>query len=68
MNGFTTVLEVVICFIILTDLTRILSSLVWLKFSSFGWDHDRWRNKELEESKLGDATAPQGNIQGVTSN
>ena len=26
----------VICFIILTDLTKVLLSFVWLKFSSFG--------------------------------
>ena len=55
MNEFATVLKVVICFIILTDLTRVLLSFVWLKFSSFGWDHDGWRNKEWKEPKLGDS-------------
>ena len=54
MNGFATILRVVICFVILTDLTKVLLSFVWLKFSSFGWDHDGWRNKE-REPKLGDA-------------
>ena len=46
---------VVICFIILTDLTKVLLSFVWLMFSSFGWDHAGWRNKEWQEPKLGDA-------------
>ena len=56
MNGFATVLKVVICFIILMDLTNVLLSFVWLKFSSFGWDHDGWRNKEWKEPKIGDAS------------
>ena len=28
---------------------------MWLKFSSFGWEHDGWRNKEWKEPKLGDS-------------
>ena len=55
MNGFAIVLRVMICFVILTDLMKVLLSSMWLKFSSFGWDHDGWRNKEWEEPKLGDA-------------
>ena len=55
MNGFGTILRVPICFITLTDLTKVLLSFVWLKFSRFGWDHDGWRNKEWKEPKLGDA-------------
>ena len=55
MNGFATVLIVVICFLILTDLTKVLLSFVWLKFSSFWWYYDGWRNKEQEEPKLGDS-------------
>ena len=55
MNWFATVLRVVICFVILTDLTKVLLSFVWLKFSSFGWDHDGWRNKDWKEPNLGDA-------------
>ena len=43
------------CYVILTDLTKVLLSFVWLKFSSFGWDHDGWRNKEKQEPKLGDS-------------
>ena len=68
MNGFAIVLRVVICFIVLTDLTNVLLSFVWLKFSNFGWDQDGWRDKEWKEPKLGDAMAPQGNIQGVPGN
>jgi hypothetical protein len=30
-------------------------SFVWLKFSSFGWDDDGWRNKECQKPKIGDA-------------
>ena len=68
MNGFATVLKVVICFIILADLKKVLLSFVWLKFSSFGWDHNGWGNKEWQEPKLGVPMAPQGNIQGEPSN
>ena len=25
---------------------EVLLSFVWLKFSSFGWDYDGWRDKE----------------------
>ena len=45
-ESFSTVLIVVFCFLILTDLTKVLLSFVWLKFSSFGWCYDGWRNKE----------------------
>ena len=55
MNGFGIVLKVVIRFIILTGLVKVLLSFVWLKFSSFEWDPDGWRNKEWKEPKLGDA-------------
>ena len=55
MNWFDTVLIVVVCFLILTDLTKVLLSFVWLKLSSFGWYYDGWRNKEQEEPKIGDA-------------
>ena len=41
-----TVLIVVICSLILTNLTKVLLSFVWLKFSNFGWCYDGWRNKE----------------------
>ena len=34
------------CFLILTDLTKVLLSFVWLKSSSVGWSYDGWRNKD----------------------
>ena len=40
MNWFDTTLIVVIYFLILTDLTKVLLSFVWLKFSSFGLSYD----------------------------
>ena len=36
MNGFATIFIVVIFFVILIDLTKVLLSFVWLKFSSLG--------------------------------
>ena len=36
MNGFAIVLIVVICFLILTDLTKISVEFCVVKFSSFG--------------------------------
>ena len=36
MNGFAAVLIVVICFVILTDLTKVLLSFVWLSFQVLG--------------------------------
>ena len=67
-NESITVLKVVTWFIILTDLTKVLLSFVWLKFSSFGWDHDGWRNKECQDRKLGMPHGTQDNIQGEPSN
>ena len=40
-------------FLILTDLTKVLLSFVWLKFSSFGLSYDGWRNKEKKSLSLG---------------
>ena len=53
MNWFDTILIVVVCFLILTDLTKVLLSFVWLKFSSFGLSYDGWRNKEEKSLSLG---------------
>ena len=39
-NWFDTALIVVVCFLLLTDLTRVLLSFVRLKFSSFGLSYD----------------------------
>ena len=55
MNWFDTSLIVVVCFLILTDLMKVLLSFVWLKFSSFGWYYDGWNNKDSWKDKLGDA-------------
>ena len=43
LNLFDTILIVVVYFLILTDLTKVLLSFVWLKFSSFGLSYDGWR-------------------------
>ena len=43
MNWFDTELIVVIYFLILTDLTKVLLSFVWLNFSSFGLSYDGWK-------------------------
>ena len=67
MNGFATVLEVVICFIILTNLTELS-----VKFCVDEVFKDRgglnvgrsWRGKS---SSLGIPKAPQVNIQGDSS-
>ena len=68
MNGFAIVHRVVICFLILTDLMKVSLTFVWLKYSSFGWDHDGWRNKDWKEPKLGDAHGTKVNIQREASN
>ena len=68
MNGFSTVLKVVICFTILMDLTRVLLSFVWLKFHVLGeitMDEGIRSGKTLS---LGMPEEPQGNIQGLPSN
>ena len=59
MNLFDTALIVVIYFLILTDLTKVLLSFVWLKFSSFGLSYDGWRNKEKKILSLGMPQDPQ---------
>ena len=51
MNGFDTALIVVVCFLILTNLTKVLLSFVWLKFSSFGYL--RWMMEECKSLSLG---------------
>ena len=52
MNWFDTILIVVVFFLILTDLTKVLLSFVWLKFSSFGLSYDGWR-KDVKSLSLG---------------
>ena len=65
MNGFATILRVVICFIILMDLTEISVEFCVVKFSSF-WvnSFDGSWNKEWQEPKLGDAHGTPKIIQG----
>ena len=42
---------------------KVLSSFVWLKFSSFVWDVDMRRTRSDKTLSLGIPKAPQGNIQ-----
>ena len=63
MNGFSTVFKAKIGFIILTHLTKVLLSFVWLKFQVLGeimMDEGIRSEKSLS---LGILNAPQGNIQ-----
>ena len=53
MNRFDTTLIVVVCFLLLTDLMKVLLNLVWLKFSCFGLSYDGWKNKGLKSLSLG---------------
>ena len=63
MNEYATVLRVVICFIILTDLTKVLLSFCDWSFQVLGeisMDEGIRSEKSL---RLGMPMAPQGNIQ-----
>ena len=48
-------LEVMVCFLSLTELTRFSVEFCVVKFSSFGKRFDGLWNKEWQEPKLGDA-------------
>ena len=48
-------LEVVVCFLLLTELMKISVKFSVVKFSSFGKRFDGLWNKECQEPKLGDA-------------
>ena len=48
-------LKVVVCFLILTELTRFLAKFCVMKFSSFEYGFDGLWNKEWQDPKLGDA-------------
>ena len=48
-------LKVVVCFLILTELTRFLAKFCVVKFSNFEYGFDGLWNKEWQEPKLGDA-------------
>ena len=63
MNWFDTVLIVVICFLILTDLTKVLLEFCVIEVFKF-WVRYRYEeNKEWKYPKLGDSQGTQGNIQ-----
>ena len=67
MNWFATVLRVVICFIILTDLTELFVEFcVDEVFEDRGGLNMRRKRRE-ESSSLGMPNAPQVNIQGDSS-
>ena len=57
-------LEVVFCFLSLTELTRFSAEFCVVKFSSFGWQIWWLWNKEWQEPKLGDAHGTPNIIQG----
>ena len=65
MNGFSTVLKVVICFIILTELTRFstLCFVLW-SFQVLGKDLMDYGISSGKSLCLGMPKAPQGKIQG----
>ena len=66
MNWFATVLRVVICFIILTDLTEfLLKFCVDEMFDRGGLDMRKMKRGKI--SSLGMPEAPQVNIQGDSS-
>ena len=48
-------LEVVVCFLSLTELMRFSVEFCVVKFSSFGQRFDGLWNKKWQETKLGDA-------------
>ena len=67
MNWFATVLRVVICFIILTDLTEFsVESCVDKVFEDQG-GLDMRKRRRGKSSRLGMPEAPQVNIQGDSS-
>ena len=66
MNGFATTLKVVIFFIILTDLTRVLLSFVWMKCSRIKEVSVLGEGGEARVQAWG-CQEPQVNIQGDSS-
>ena len=67
MNWFATVLRVVICFIILTDLTELSLKFCVDEVFEDGGGLDVRRRKRGKSSSLGMPEAPQVNIQGDSS-
>ena len=63
-------LQVVVCLLILTELTSFVLSFVWLKVSSYHVLSEIAMDEGIRSGKsliLGMAEAPQGNIQGDPS-
>ena len=67
MNWFTTVLRVVICFIILTDLTEHSVEFCMDEVINDRGGLDMRRRRRGKSSRLGMPKAPQVNIQGDSS-
>ena len=67
MNWFETVLRVVICFIILTDLTELSVEFCVDEVIKDRGGLDMRRRKRGKSSSLGIPKAPQVNIQGYSS-
>ena len=67
MNWFATVLRVVICFIILTDLTELSVEFCVDEVFEDRGGLDVRRRKRVKNSSLGMHEAPQVNIQGDSS-
>ena len=67
MNWFATVLRVVICFIILTDLTELSIEFCVDEVTKDRGGLDMRRRRRGKSSNLGMPKAPQVNIQGDSS-
>ena len=67
MNWFATVLRVVICFIILTDLTELSVEFCVDEVIKDRGGLDMMRRRRGKSSILGMCKAPQVNIQGYSS-
>ena len=65
MNWFATVLRVVICFIILTDLTELSVEFCVDEVLEDRGCHDMRIRRRGKSLSLGMPEAPQGNIQGL---
>ena len=67
MNWFATVLRVVICFIILKDVTKLSVEFCLDEVIKDRGGHDIRRRRRGNSSRLGMPKAPQVNIQGDSS-
>ena len=67
INWFATILKVVICIVILTDLTEFSVKFCVDEVFKYRGGLDVRRRKRGKSSSLGIPEAPQGNIQGDSS-